>query len=168
MAQTINFILNKGARIGWRAMLMHKLVKYSQPLYRRWSRRQQIPWNISNQQLLYYPINSLGHALGQFLQSHNFTLMAQFESHDVFHVLLGYKPTVLDEARMQYCLLGSGRRSLYTIGTCVLSGLVYPDYVMNFRKHYQRGCCLENFSYWDFEAMLGVGMHQIMDDFMRR
>ena len=165
MTQAIKLILNKGARVGWRAMLMHKLVKYSQPIYRHWSRKQQIPWNISNQQLLDYPINSLGRALGRFLQSHNFTLIAQFESHDVFHVLLGYEPTVLDEARMQYCLLGSGRRSLYTIGTCVLAGFIYPDYLVDFRKNYQRGCGLEDFSYWDFEAMLGVDLRLVMVDF---
>jgi len=145
----------------WRATAMHKLVSFAQPLYRRLSRRNQSAWEITNAQLLNFKANTLGRSLGGFLHTNQFTLMAQFESHDVFHVLLGYKPTVLDEARMQYCLIGSGRRSLYAVGTCVLSGLVYPDYLMDFRKHYQRGCGLEDFSYWDFEAMLGVDIGEI-------
>lgn len=161
MTQIIKLILNKGSSIGWRALLMHKLVAFSQPLYQYWSRRQQVAWKISTKELLHYPINSLGQVLGRFLQRHGYTLMAQFESHDIFHVLLKYQPSVLDEARMQYCLLGSGRRSLYTLGTCLLAGLIYPEYCLNFKKHYQRGQRLKHFSYWDFEAMLSVDIDEI-------
>ncbi len=146
----------KNSNIAWRARLMHKLVSFSQPLYKKLSRQRQASWDISVKQLLSYPINSLGRALGIFLQNHGYTLMAQFESHDVFHVLLAYKPRVLDEARMQYCLLGSGRRSLYTIGTCIVAGLVYPEFFLDFKSHYKRGKGLKDFSYWDFEAMLSV------------
>jgi len=162
MTQIIKSILNQGERIGWRALLMQGLVTYSQPLYQRWFRKQQVPWNISTKQLLNYPMHSLGRELGEFLKKYNFSLMAQFESHDVFHVLLGYKPAVLDEARMQYCLLGSGRRSLYTLGTCLIASLIYPDFLLDFKHHYQRGCGLENFSYWDFEAMLSMDIGQVI------
>lgn len=167
MTQITEGISNKKTRVGWRALLMHRLVTFSQPLYRRWSCKQQIPWEISTQQLLSYPVNSLGQTLGQFLQKHDYTLMAQFESHDVFHVLLGYEPSVLDEARMQYCLLASGRHSIYTLGTCVLAGIVYPEYCLDFRRHYQYGRNLKDFSYWNFETMLSIDIKELRRNIFR-
>ena len=109
----------------WRATAMHKLVSFAQPLYRRLSRRNQSAWEITNAQLLNFKANTLGRSLGEFLHANQFTLMAQFETHDVFHVLLNYKPTVLDEARMQFCLVGSGKRSLFSFGTCFIALLFY-------------------------------------------
>ncbi len=93
--------------------------------------------------------------------------MAQFESHDVFHVLLAYQPTVLDEARMQYCLAGSGRRSLYSIGTCILAVLVYPEYWKDFKSHFVRGTTLKHFSYWNFETMLTIDIQRLRREIQR-
>lgn len=149
--------------LGWRAKAMHGLVTFAQPLYRRLSRRSQAPWNITKSELLNFPVYSLGRELGVFLDKNDYTLMAQFETHDVFHVLLEYEPTVLDEARMQYCLVGSGKKSLFALGTCFIAIVFYPEYAMDFKRHYQCGKSLENFSYWDFEALLDVDIIELRE-----
>lgn len=146
---------------GWRAKTMHSLVSFAQPFYRRLSRRNHIAWNLSKAQLLSFPVSSLGQELGCFLDKHNFSLMAQFETHDVFHILLEYKPTALDEARMQYCLVGSGKKSLFSLGTCLISILLYPEFAIDFKRHYQRGKKLKNFSHWDFKALLNFDINQL-------
>jgi hypothetical protein len=154
MQYSINYAFISRPREGWRAAGMRWLVSYTQPLYRYLSRRKAPAWELSISDLSAYPENSLGNALAQFLQTHHFTLMAQLESHDVFHVLLGYSASVLDEARMQFCLVGSGRRSLYALGTCAIASFFFPEYLRDFSLHYQRGKAMRHFSYWDFKALL--------------
>ncbi|MEE9302428.1 MAG: hypothetical protein V3U84_01455 [Thiotrichaceae bacterium] len=140
---------------------MQKLVSFTQPIYRNLSRKNKTKWQMTTPQLSTFPINSLGWELDCFLKEYNYTLMAQFESHDVFHVLLQYQPTVLDEARMQYCLAGSGRRSLYALGTCILAALIYPEYWKDFKSHFVRGTTLKHFSYWSFEIMLSIDIQKL-------
>ncbi|HIO93565.1 MAG TPA: hypothetical protein EYG68_12100 [Leucothrix mucor] len=167
MSYVIKSIFQKGKRIGWRVMLMHKLYALSLPVFQNLSGNSRAPWEVSTKQLLAYPINSLGRALGCFLQQHNYILIDKFESHDVFHILLGYKPVVIDEARMQYCLWGSGRRSLYACGICIVSGIMFPELWVDFKYHYQRGRGLYNFSDWDFEALLSADIHQLQKSIVR-
>lgn len=146
---------------GWRAAIMRQFVVVTQPIYRKLSRRKNSKWQVSKNQLESYPKNSLARRLADFLNHHKFQLMAQLESHDVFHVLLNYNPTVLDEARMQYCLVGSGRYSAYSLGTCLMAICVYPEYFFDFRKHFKRGRLLEHFSYWKFETLLHVDIDEL-------
>lgn len=152
---------------GWRAIAMRWLVHYTQPFYRQLSRRKTPVWHLSTDDLTRYPEHSLGKALARFMQKHNFTLMPQLESHDVFHVLLGYSASVLDEARMQYCLVGSGRRSLYALGTCLIAAIVYPEHLRNFLQHYQRGKTLCNFSYWNFKRLLAEDINDLRQSIAR-
>lgn len=152
---------------GWRANAMRWLVHYTQPLYRHLSRRKTSAWHLSTADLAHYPENSLGKELAEFLQKHNFTLMTQLESHDVFHVLLVYSARVLDEARMQYCLVGSGRRSLYALGTCAIAAICYPEYLRDFLQHYRRGKTLCNFSYWNFKRLLAEDISDLRQSIAR-
>jgi ubiquinone biosynthesis protein Coq4 len=139
---------------GWRASGMRWLVHWTQPLYRYLSRQNTPAWYLTTADLAHYPENSLGKTLANFLQTHNFTLMPLLENHDVFHVLLGYSATVLDEARMQYCLVGSGRYSPYALGTCAIAAICYPERLRDFLCHYRRGKTLCKFSYWNFRCLL--------------
>jgi ubiquinone biosynthesis protein Coq4 len=151
-------MVNQSENEGRRAILMRQFVAISQPFYRKFSRRKSTKWRVTMTQLSQYSPDSFGGVLYHFLHIHQFYLMTHFESHDVFHVLLGYTPSVLDEARMQYCLLGSGRYSLYVMMTCFAAVFVYPERCLDFLRHYQRGKTLQHFSYWDFEALLPVAM----------
>jgi ubiquinone biosynthesis protein Coq4 len=157
----------KNTKEGRRAVFMRYLVAFSQPFYRQFSRKNSVKWTVKTAQLADYPAHSLGYVLSHFLQKHRFHLMAEFESHDVFHVLLGYTPTVLDEARMQYCLLGSGRYSFYAIGTCLIAFIIYPEQCLHFFRHYQRGKRLQHFSYWDFESLLAIDIEQLKAKILR-
>ena len=151
---------------GWRAALMRKLVVITQPIYRNFSRGNIEKWGMTKAELETYPANSLARRLADFLNHYQFQLMAQLESHDVFHVLLGYSPSVLDEARMQYCLVGSGRYSAYSLGTCLMAVCVYPEHFMDFYENFRRGKKLENFSYWDFKQLLPVDINALKQSIM--
>lgn len=145
----------------FRAQFLKNMVAKTQPLYRRYFCQNRPQWLISTAELQGFPVNSLGRRLFTFLNTHNYTLMRKLESHDVFHVLLDYSPTTLDEACMQFCLIGSGKKSSYARLACLGALLVYPEYAMVYYRHYQRGKTLKNFSSWDFEALLSCNLHQL-------
>lgn len=108
--------------------------KLSQPLYRRaYKKRPAWPVDLNPPQA--YPANSLGHALADFLNKNDYKLMAQFEDHDVIHVLTQIPNTLLGELDMQYYLLGNGKRSPYLWLVVVTGLLLYP---LRWRQFWRR------------------------------
>jgi hypothetical protein len=142
------------AQDGWRERLMRWLVKKLHGLYRFAQYRDTVAWGLTLYDLQQFPANSTGRALAEFLQQHGFELMPKFESHDLFHVWLGYGVTVVDEVRMQCCLAGSGRRTPPTLAVIAVGVVFYPEYSNDFWQHYQRGKSMVNFSDWDFQSVL--------------
>lgn len=145
----------------WRGRLMRGMVDFHYRYYHRLTYRDKQPWAITTDQLQDLPKNSVGYHLGQFLYQHGFQLLPKFENHDLFHVLLNYQTTVVDEVRMQCCLAASGRNTFSTWITIIIGYLFYPESWSVFKAAYQRGKPLRNFSYWDFEALLTVPLKEL-------
>lgn len=137
-----------------REQLMIWLVGKTQPFYERWFRRRRPAWQQSIDSLLRCDPGSLGRCLGVFLTANAISLAPRFEDHEVFHVLLEYDTTVPEEAEMQFCLLGNGKRSLYVLGTCAVAWLAFPEYWSRFRGAFSRGQALRRFHHWYFEYLL--------------
>ncbi|WP_170110584.1 hypothetical protein [Flavilitoribacter nigricans] len=151
--------LSYGIRL--RERLMIWLVGITHPVYERWFRRRRPAWQHTTARLLRYEAGSLGRALGIFLTDNRISLIPRFEDHDVFHVLLEYDTTVAGESEMQFCLLGSGKRSLYVMGTCAIAWLAFPEYWPRFRTAYRRGRGLRRFHHWYFEYLLGEPLEEM-------
>lgn len=140
---------------------MIRLVELTHPVYERWFRRQRPVWQQTLPMLLDYESGTLGRALGIFLQTKGIELIPRFEDHDVFHVLLEYDTTVPGESEMQFCLLGSGKRSLYVMGTCAIAWLAFPEYWSRFRAAFRRGRQMRRFHHWYFEYLLGESLEEM-------
>ena len=151
--------LSYGLRL--RECLMTWLVKITHPVYESWFRQNRPAWQQTRAKLLSYEPDSLGFALGQFLQINGIDLIPRFEDHDVFHVLLEYDTTVPGESEMQFCLLGSGKRSLYVLGTCAIAWLAFPEYWSRFRAAFNRGKQLRKFHHWYFEYLLAEPLAEL-------
>ncbi|WP_233581809.1 ubiquinone biosynthesis protein COQ4 [Flavobacterium macacae] len=93
-------------------LLIEKLYEISKKPYQKFFKKNQ-PWNISQQEFLHYPEETLGFHLGCFLLKHNFDIQPKLEDHDVVHVLTNTGISVPEEIGMQYLLFGNGKRSLY-------------------------------------------------------
>ena len=104
-----------------RDKVMVNLVEWTKPIYSRFFQRSKIPWKINLKKLKQFPPHTLGNDLASFLKNEGLDLMPKFESHDVYHVLFKYKTTVIDEARMQFFLMGNRKYSLYIIGTNLIA-----------------------------------------------
>ena len=104
--------------------------------------------------LLKFPIGTLGNTLGKFYQKQHFEPIPKAERHDVFHVLLGYSTNVTDEAALQFFLLGNGKPSFLTIGTCIITSVLFPFQINYFIKSYKKGKQAHSISNWDFKKLL--------------
>src|SRR5262245_21284675 len=68
-------------------------------------------WNLTIEDYLKCPEGSLGNQLGHLLNRNNYSIQPQLEEHDVFHIITRSGTTVKEEIKMQYYLLGNGKRS---------------------------------------------------------
>lgn len=130
------------------------LVERTKPYYVRWFKKKQQAWQQNNDSLLRYPEASLGKALGEFLVGNNFTLLPKLEDHDVLHVLLDYKTTLVGEIKMQFFLLGNRKRSVYALFTALVGLCLVPEKLKAFIKEFALGRRCRAVHQWNFEHLL--------------
>ncbi len=154
--------------LSFREKLLLNLVEWTKPLYARFFQKSKMPWKVNLEKLKTFPPETLGGDLAHFLEKEGFSLMPKFESHDVYHVLLNYKTTVVEEARMQFFLLGNRKYSLYIIGTNLISLIFYPEQVQSFIKEFQKGRKAISIAKWDFEFLLNEPTKSLRKMIFRR
>lgn len=143
-----------------RARVILWLLEKGAPLHAKLN-TARVAWNLNSDELLAYKQGSLGHTLGAFYKKEKFEPIPKAERHDVFHVLLGYSTKVLDEAAMQFFLLGNGKPSFFTVGTCIITLLLYPLKSRFFLKAYQKGQQSTSIRYWNFKALLHADTREL-------
>ncbi len=136
---------------GW---IMAQLFRWSYPVYGIIFKRRQKAWSWTKEQLGDFRPGSLGKEVYHFLNSQGFEMLPKFEDHDTLHVLLGYSSHVVDEVRMQFCLLGNGKRSLYLYGVVCIGWLSFPECWRLFLEAFKRGRTLTPVHRWKFEHLL--------------
>ncbi len=125
--------------MNYREKLCHYLFQKSAGPYAKYFKRKQVAWNLSTEDLLKYPIKTLGHKVGLFLSSNGFEFYPKHESHDVFHVVCNYGTSVKEEIGLQFLLYGNGKRSLYLYAVMSLGFLIVPEYFKFYKASYQKG-----------------------------
>ena len=145
-------------------LFIEKLYEISKKPYQKFFKKNQ-PWNISQQEFLQYPQETLGFHLGCFLLKHDFAIQPKLEDHDVIHVLTNTGISVLEEIGMQYYLYGNGKRSLYLYMVMLTGTLFYPSKIKYFKNQYLRGQDALQFHYLDYSKMLLVPVKTIQDAF---
>ena len=81
-------------------------------------------------------------------------VLPYLETHDVYHVLLGYQPTIVEEARLYFFLLGNGKYSFEVVNTVLVSLSLLPDYWGDLFQHYRRGKACRRMGHWDFRYLM--------------
>ena len=137
----------------FREKVLTKLVGLLNPIYKALMPRNRA-WKLTKADLNRFPKGSLGRDLSNFLDENKFDLLPYLETHDVYHVLLGYKPTIIDESRMYFFLLGNGKYSFEVINTVLISLVLLPEYWSDLFSHFHRGKACKNISKWDFRYLM--------------
>lgn len=122
-----------------REKLCARLFEWSKAPYQRLFKKEKIAWNLSSNELIEFPQNSLGQQLGLFLQQNGFELIDKLESHDVYHVITGMSTEVKDEIGMQFLLFGNGKRSVYLFATMSIGAMLTPEHFKHYMRCYKKG-----------------------------
>lgn len=143
-----------------RAKTVLWLLEKSVPLHARLN-KQRVAWNLNSDDLLKFGKDSLGNALGLFYKKEKFEPIPKAERHDVFHVLLGYSTNVIDEAAMQFFLWGNGKPSFFTIGTCFITIMLFPNKLNFFMDAYRKGKHCISIRDWNFKLLLNENVNSL-------
>lgn len=154
----IKIVYAKG--INWREQILLNIFAAIGPLHHHlYVHRPK--WHITTAQLLQYQPQSLGHSIGLFLQADGLEPIPRAERHDVFHVLLNYNSSVQQEAAMQFCILGAGKKSPSVLATVFLALVFLPEYWPYFASQYTRGKVFNNFYELPFQHMLHYNLNKL-------
>lgn len=102
-------------------------------------KQHRAPWGLTTEELIHFPENSLGKALGDFLHQEKLQPIDRLERHDVFHILLDYKTKLKDEAGLYFFLFGNGKKSIFAIGTVLFAAIILPEHWRYLHNQYKRG-----------------------------
>ena len=147
-----------------RDLFIEKLYELSKKPYQKFF-KSNLPWEISQSELLEFPEDTLGFHLGCFLLKYNFELQPKLEDHDVIHVLTNTGISVVDEIGMQYYLFGNGKRSLYLYLVMLSGTLFYPTKIHYFKQQFKRGKTAFQFHYLDYSKLLLLPVKTIQGTF---
>jgi hypothetical protein len=93
----------------------------------------------------------LGKEIADCLDNHKLTLVPNYESHDLKHVLLDYKMTAEDEIRMQAFMLGNGNYTIPCFAILGFGAILLPDLWSTFYQDYRKGRKSIPISSWKIE-----------------
>jgi hypothetical protein len=93
----------------------------------------------------------LGKEIADCLDNHKLTLVPNYESHDLKHVLLDYKMTAEDEIRMQAYMLGNGNYTIPCFAILGFGAILLPDLWSTFYQDYKKGRKSIPISNWKIE-----------------
>ena len=137
----------------WREKTLSKMVGLLNPIYKAVMPKNRA-WKLTKAQLRVFPQGTLGKDLGDFMDKNNFDMLPYLETHDVYHVLLGYQPTIVEESRLYFFLLGNGKYSFEVVNTVLVSLFLLPDYWGDLFQHYRRGKASRRMGHWDFRYLM--------------
>ncbi len=118
-------------------------------------------WNLSTARLLQFPQDTVGRALGEFLDKHNLEPLAGAEYHDVQHVLLDYSISFKDEVALQFFLHGNGKKSIASVSTLIGAWCLLPAQWKYLRESYKKGKKCKDISTLSLKALLDQNLNQI-------
>jgi len=155
----LNYTLAKGSKwyqktLEFRERILYKMTELTVPIYKKYFKAVKTNWKITVQQLANYPEGSLGKAWYEFYQGQPFGISPNYERHDICHVLLGYRTSIVEETRMYSFLFGTGKLSAPTLFTIVIGCIGLPEFIPDFYRDYKLGRKAVDFSGWDFRYLL--------------
>lgn len=103
------------------------------------------------EELRQFENGTLGREIANCLDEHDLTLVPKYESHDLKHVLLGYKMTAEDEIRMQAFMIGNGNYSIPAFTIFFFGAILLPELWPKFHSDFKKGRKTIPISAWTIE-----------------
>ncbi|WP_136666966.1 hypothetical protein [Flavobacterium sp. H122] len=126
--------------------------------------KNKTAWNLNISDYINCPDGSIGKHLGLFLKKNNYSIQPQLEEHDVFHVITNSGTTVKEEIKMQFYLLGNGKRSPFVF-IVISAGFFYPLNYTEFIESYKKGTKANKFYHLDYSKLLTIDLKDFQTTF---
>lgn len=97
------------------------------------------------------PEGTLGKDIANCLNKNGLHLVPGYESHDLKHVLLGFRMTPVDEIRLQAFMIGNGNYSIPSLAIFIFGALFLPELWRKFYQDMQNGRRSKPISTWTIE-----------------
>jgi ubiquinone biosynthesis protein Coq4 len=117
--------------------LLARMIGASVPVLNRFRKPGPFPYQLN--ELRVFPAGSLGAETARFLDARHFDFLPQYETHDVFHTLLGYGTSTIGELRLQAFMWGNHSSSLAGRVLFVLGLMLAPELWLQLQKDIERG-----------------------------
>lgn len=98
-----------------------------------------------------YPVGTIGNDVAKCLDDNKLSLVPNYESHDLKHVLLDFKMTPVDEIRMQAFMLGNGNYTFPCFAILFFGAMLLPDEWSTLYNDYKTGQRSTPISTWVIE-----------------
>ncbi len=159
-ADGLNYTLTKGTAlyqktVEIRERILFKSVENTVPIYKFFFKPKKSGWQVTEADLMQYQEGTLARDWAAFYENEPFSITNNYERHDICHVILGYKTSIVEETKMYAFLYGMGKRSLPTLLTILIGSLFFPEFAKEFYQDYKKGKQVHNFLDWDFRYLLG-------------
>ena len=118
-------------------------------------------WKISTKQLLNFPNDSIGKALGEFLQNQKVEPLSKAEFHDVQHILFDFSISFVDEVALQFFLRGNGIKTIASVTTTIGAWVILPFHWKYLRYSYYKGQQYKNVSTLNTKTILNENIHHV-------
>lgn len=97
------------------------------------------------------PEGALGKDIATCLKENRLSLVPNYESHDLKHVLLDFKMTPVDEIRMQAFMIGNGNYSVPSFAIFIFGAILLPELWTVFYSDFKRGRKVRPISKWTID-----------------
>lgn len=111
---------------------------------------------------------TLGNEIANCLDQHRLTLVPNYESHDLKHVLLDYKMTPEDEIRMQAFMIGNGNYSIPSFTIFFFGAILLPDLWTTFYTDFKKGRNTVPISAWSIDAYATRQLNELRTELMQQ
>jgi len=155
----INYTISKGSELYQQSLqireyILFKMVDITVPIYKYFFKPKKSKWTITMEDLGNMEEGTVGKDWFNFYQNQQFGITDNYEEHDLSHVILGYKTSVVEETKMYCFRLGSGKKTIPTILTIIIGCIALPEFIFEFHEDYKKGKETVDFSKWDLRFLL--------------
>ena len=130
------------------------------------SKKEQTKTELSMDDLIDYPQDSLGFQLGNHLFNNSFEPDPIPEKEDIYRILITEKISDKEDIAMYYYLLGNGYITPQAIFIIITGALLYPLSIKYFYSKYRDGKNALRFHDLDYFKMLHLPISRIKDTFL--
>lgn len=124
-------------------------------------------WNINTQQLINFPLGTVGKALGEFLKQNNMEPLAKAEYHDVQHILFGFSMSFVDEVALQFFLRGNGLKSIASELTYIGAWFILPFHWTYLKSSYLKGQQYKDVSVLNNKTILQRNLKELKQSLLK-